>query len=69
MIVWSIINKRSSNSSAVTIFIRGGNKMIVEEAKRSIFDALCVRRDLVKNSAVVYGGDSCKISTATIVLI
>merc|ERR1712136_530500 len=29
------------NSKAVTIFLRGGNKMIVEEAKRSVHDALC----------------------------
>ncbi|KAG4170426.1 hypothetical protein ERO13_A12G146300v2 [Gossypium hirsutum] len=30
-----------ANSRAVTIFIRGGNKMMIEETKRSIHDALC----------------------------
>lgn len=37
------------NSSAVTIFVRGGNKMILEETKRSLHDALCVARNLVSN--------------------
>eukprot|EP01036_Dinobryon_divergens_P031287 gene31287-40657_t len=31
-------------SNAVTVLIRGGNKMIVEEAKRSLHDAMCVVR-------------------------
>merc|ERR1712136_6912 len=38
------------NSKAVTIFLRGGNKMIVEEAKRSVHDALCVVRNLVRDN-------------------
>eukprot|EP01084_Bolivina_argentea_P280222 479211_1 len=60
-----LVIEKCPNSSAVTIFIRGGNKMIIEEAKRSIHDALCVTRNLIKNSAIVYGGGSCEISTAT----
>ncbi|WP_411025114.1 TCP-1/cpn60 chaperonin family protein, partial [Salmonella sp. s54836] len=44
------------NTKAVTIFIRGGNKMIIDEAKRSIHDALCVVRNLVKDNRIVYGG-------------
>jgi T-complex protein 1 subunit epsilon len=52
------------NHRAVTIFIRGGNKMIVEEAKRSIHDALCVIRNLVKDNRVVYGGGAAEISCA-----
>lgn len=35
------------NSRAVTIFVRGGNKMILDETKRSLHDALCVARNLV----------------------
>nr|CAB3229001.1 T-complex protein 1 subunit epsilon-like [Phallusia mammillata] len=50
------------NSKAVTIFLRGGNKMIVEEAKRSVHDALCVIRNLVRDSRVVYGGGACEIA-------
>jgi len=49
---------------AVTIFVRGGNKMIVQEAKRSIHDALCVTRNLVRDNRVVYGGGSCEASAS-----
>lgn len=50
------------NSRAVTIFIRGGNKMIIEEAKRSMHDALCVVRNLVKDNRIVYGGGAAEIA-------
>jgi T-complex protein 1 subunit epsilon len=49
-------------SSAVTVLIRGGNKMIVDEAKRSLHDAMCVVRNLIKNNRVVYGGGSAEIA-------
>ena len=49
-------------SNAVTVLIRGGNKMIVEEAKRSLHDAMCVVRNLIKDNRVVYGGGSSEIS-------
>merc|ERR1712024_129908 len=51
-----------ANSKAVTIFLRGGTKMIVEEAKRSMHDALCVVRNLVRDNRVVYGGGAAEIS-------
>lgn len=35
------------NTKSVTIFIRGGNKMIIDEAMRSLHDAICVVRNLV----------------------
>jgi T-complex protein 1 subunit epsilon len=50
------------SSSAVTVLIRGGNKMIVEEAKRSLHDAMCVVRNLIRDNRVVYGGGSAEIS-------
>ena len=37
---------------------------IVEEAKRSVHDALCVIRNLVRDSRVVYGGGACEIACA-----
>ena len=37
---------------------------IIEEAKRSLHDALCVIRNLVKDNRVVYGGGSAEISCA-----
>ena len=50
------------NSKAVTVLVRGGNKMIVEEAKRSLHDAMCVVRNLIKDNRVVYGGGSAEIA-------
>jgi T-complex protein 1 subunit epsilon len=52
------------NSKAVTIFLRGGTKMIIDEAKRSMHDALCVVRNLVRDNRVVYGGGASEISCA-----
>ena len=51
-----------ANSKAVTIFVRGGNKMIVDEAQRSLHDAICVVRNLVKDNRVVYGGGAAEIA-------
>jgi T-complex protein 1 subunit epsilon len=50
------------HTSAVTVLVRGGNKMIVEEAKRSLHDAMCVVRNLIKDNRVVYGGGSAEIA-------
>jgi T-complex protein 1 subunit epsilon len=57
-----IVIEECANSKAVTIFVRGGSKMIVEEAKRSIHDALCVTRNLITNNSIIYGGGSVEIS-------
>lgn len=53
-----------AKSQAVTVLVRGGNKMIVEEAKRSLHDAMCVARNLIKNNRIVYGGGSAEITCA-----
>jgi len=50
------------NTRAVTVFVRGGNKMIVDEAKRSLHDAICVTRNLIRDNRIVYGGGSCEIA-------
>merc|ERR1711998_686075 len=42
--------------------VRGGNSMIVEEAKRSLHDAMCVVRNLIKNNRIVYGGGAAEIA-------
>lgn len=36
--------------------------MMIEETKRSIHDALCVARNLIRNNCIVYGGGSAEIS-------
>ncbi|EFO65726.1 TCP-1 chaperonin subunit epsilon [Giardia lamblia P15] len=45
-----------------TVFIRGGNNMIIEEARRSLHDAMCVVRNLIRDPRVIYGGGSAEIS-------
>ena len=57
-----LVIENCPNSRAVTIFVRGGNKMILDEVKRSLHDALCVARNLVRDNAIVYGGGSAEIS-------
>ena len=44
------------NPHAVAILIRGGTQRIMDEAERSIHDALCVVRDVVKEPKIVAGG-------------
>lgn len=57
-----LVLEECANQKAVTVLVRGGNKMIVDEAKRSLHDAMCVVRNLVKDNRVVYGGGSAEIS-------
>ncbi|KAG4066847.1 hypothetical protein HA402_012914 [Bradysia odoriphaga] len=48
----------------VSIVVRGSNKLVLEEADRSIHDALCVIRCLVKNRALIAGGGAPEIEMA-----
>lgn len=57
-----LVIEECKNSKAVTIFVRGGNKMIIEEAKRSLHDAICVVRNLVRDNRIVYGGGAAEIA-------
>lgn len=41
--------------------------MMIEETKRSIHDALCVARNLIRNNSIVYGGGSAEISCSVAV--
>mmetsp|Transcript_12031 Transcript_12031/g.18055 ORF Transcript_12031/g.18055 Transcript_12031/m.18055 type:complete len:327 (+) Transcript_12031:665-1645(+) len=41
---------------STTILVRGSNKLVLEEADRSLHDALCVVRSLVKKCHLVAGG-------------
>ena len=57
-----IVIQEWSNSRAVTILVRGGNKMIVAEAQRCIHDAIWVVRNMVKNHMVVPGGGASELA-------
>ncbi|CAL9737461.1 T-complex protein 1 subunit epsilon [Monosporozyma servazzii] len=54
--------EQTENSKTVTCFIRGSNKMIVDEAQRALHDSLCVVRNLVKDSRIVYGGGAAEVT-------
>jgi thermosome len=53
--------ERCRNPKAVSLLIRGGSQRIVDEAERSIHDALMVVKDVVQNPAIVAGGGSPEI--------
>lgn len=56
-----LVIEQGDNSKTVTCFIRGSNKMIVDEAKRALHDSLCVVRNLIKDSRIIYGGGAAEI--------
>jgi len=43
-----------------TILLRGSNKLVLAEADRSVHDALCVVRSLVKKRYIIAGGGSAE---------
>lgn len=44
----------------MSILIRGSNKLVLEEADRSLHDALCVVRSLVKKRFIIAGGSAAE---------
>jgi T-complex protein 1 subunit delta len=44
------------HSKTVTLLVRGSNRLVLDEAERSLHDALCVVRSLVKTRALIAGG-------------
>jgi len=49
---------------AVTILIRGGTERIVDEAERSVHDALCVVRDIVEEPKILAGGGAPELEVS-----
>ncbi|CAK6978636.1 T-complex protein 1 subunit delta [Scomber scombrus] len=54
----------ASPGKTVSLVVRGSNKLVIEEAERSIHDALCVIRCLVKKRALIAGGGAPEIELA-----
>jgi len=48
----------------VSVLVRGVNRLVIDEAERSIHDALCVIRCLVKERALIAGGGAPEIELA-----
>lgn len=57
-----LVIEECANTRAVTVFVRGSNKMIIDEAKRALHDALCVVRNLVRDNRIVYGGGAAEMA-------
>jgi len=53
------------NPRSVTVLIRGGSQRVVDEADRSIHDALMVVKDVVEKPSIVAGGGSPEAYLAT----
>lgn len=51
-------------NEACTIVLRGSSQHILDEAERSLHDALCVLVQTVKNKRVIYGGGNTEIQMA-----
>jgi len=47
-----------NHAKTVSILCRGSNQLVIDEAERSLHDALCVVRSLVKNRGMVPGGSA-----------
>jgi thermosome len=54
----------AKNPMAVTVVIRGGTEHVVDEAERSLHDALCVVRDAIEDGKMVAGGGAPEAETA-----
>lgn len=52
---------------ACTIVLRGATQQILDEAERSIHDALCVLSQTVKEPRICYGGGASEMLMATAV--
>lgn len=45
----------------VTVLVRGSNQLVLDEAERSLHDALCVVRSLVKSRRMLVGGGAAEM--------
>ncbi|HDJ04897.1 MAG TPA: thermosome subunit, partial [Candidatus Bathyarchaeota archaeon] len=54
------------NPRSVAILIRGGAERVVDEAERSIHDALCVVRDVVQEPKILAGGGAPELEVAKV---
>merc|ERR1712232_1409103 len=57
-----LVIEECANSKTVTILVRGGNQMVVDEAKRCLHDANCCVRNLIRDPRVVPGGAATEMA-------
>lgn len=49
------------DAKTVSLLVRGSNPLVIDEAERSLHDALCVIRSLVKHRSLITGGGSAEV--------
>lgn len=54
----------SNAGKTTTVLLRGSNDLVIAEASRSLHDAQCVVRSLVKRKALIAGGGAAEIEVA-----
>ena len=54
------------NPRSVAVLIRGADKRFIEEAERSVHDALCVVRDVVQEPKIVVGGGAVEMEISKV---
>ncbi|MHA1475294.1 MAG: TCP-1/cpn60 chaperonin family protein, partial [Promethearchaeota archaeon] len=60
---WTFIEK-CKHPKSVVVFIRGGTELVVDEADRSIHDALSVVKDCIEEPSIVGGGGAPELEVA-----
>merc|ERR1711971_1206753 len=55
----------SAMNGCVSVLCRASNQLLLDETERSIHDALCVVRSLVKKRAMITGGGAPEMEVAT----
>merc|ERR1711881_97253 len=63
-----LVIEECANCKTVTILVRGGNQMVIDEAKRCLHDANCCVRNLIRDSRVVPGGGASEMAASIAVL-
>lgn len=62
--VGGVAGAQGITGRTVSVVVRGANALILDEAERSLHDALCVVRCLVKKKALIAGGGAPEIEIA-----
>jgi T-complex protein 1 subunit epsilon len=57
-----IIIRELSLIKTVTVVIKGGSTTITEEVQRSLNDAMCVVRNIIKSPQIIIGGGATELS-------
>jgi thermosome len=61
---WTFVEE-CRNPKAVTILIRGGSQRVIDEAERSMHDAIMVAKDVLERPAIVAGGGAAEEEVAS----